>query len=179
MLLSWASSSAATTSLASAPTQLSSLQPSARWRWGTAHWRPPWLLSSRQLKALRRCRRLLPEAWVLPLQQLAELARPLVPGAREELRLLQQRASGVAGASEEALRASLAGRLLQPNRTQGQPRQFAHATDCDGCGQRAVGLRRCARCKQAQYCRCVAAALFCVWLAGLSGAALAWFGCAC
>ena len=29
-----------------------------------------------------------------------------------------------------------------------------HLNECDGCGQQAVGLRRCARCKQTQYCRC-------------------------
>ena len=105
--------------------------------------------------ALHRCRRLLPADWVRTLERQVEQARPLVPGAQMQLRLLQQQAGGVAGATQ-ALRASVAAQTAAAKEAAGGDRnQFVHALDCDNCGQRAVGLRRCARCKRAQYCRWV------------------------
>jgi hypothetical protein len=107
--------------------------------------------------ALRRCKRLLPEEWVRHLERQAERARTLVPGAREQLRLLQQQASGTA-AAREALGTSVAAQVAAVGTREqsvgGQHRQFPHDIDCDGCGKPAVGLRRCSRCQPAQYCRC-------------------------
>ena len=40
--------------------------------------------------AMRRCKRLLPQAWVANLELLMKLARPSLPGAADQLRLLQQ-----------------------------------------------------------------------------------------
>jgi len=50
-------------------------------------------------------------------------------------------------AAHQSLMASLAG---TPEHTQ-----------CSGCGQKALGLRRCSRCKQASYCRCAYSSLAC------------------
>ena len=101
--------------------------------------------------ALRRCKRLLPEVDV-------ERARPLLPGAHEQLQLWQQQASSRRCASSAASQASgsaqRAAARQQPDRTR-RDLDARHITDCDSCGQPAVGLRRCGRCKKAQYCRCV------------------------
>ena len=109
--------------------------------------------------ALRRCKRLLPEVWVRQLEGQMAVARPLLPGAHRQLQLLQQQASGSSPAARTALLASEASQAavfseqVAALRPLGRGIDLAHATDCDGCGQRAVGRRRCARCKRAQYCR--------------------------
>ena len=110
--------------------------------------------------ALRRCKRLLPEAWVQRLKELVGHSNALVPGAHSQVQLLQQRASEAAGASDaagasRALQSSVAAQAaaFEAQREASGGRCFPHAIDCDGCGERAVGLRRCSRCKQAQYCR--------------------------
>jgi hypothetical protein len=104
--------------------------------------------------APRRCSRLLPEQRVLPLRRLLEMVRPLLPGVRVQLRLLQQQASGNPAASAAATSA-LQAAAEREHWEAVVPRFFdaAHVTDCDGCGQRAEGLRRCARCRRARYCR--------------------------
>ena len=107
--------------------------------------------------ALRRCKRLLPEVWVRVLVVDVERARPLLPGAHEQLQLWQQQASSRRCASSAASQASgsaqRAAARQQPDRTR-RDLDARHITDCDSCGQPAVGLRRCGRCKKAQYCRC-------------------------
>ena len=82
-----------------------------------------------------------------PLATLIEVARPLLPGAREELQLSSQRSTAGQCCSANT-------GLWDQRASIGQHRfDIEHATDCDGCGQAAVGLQRCARCKKAQYCR--------------------------
>jgi hypothetical protein len=126
--------------------------------------------------ALRSCRRLLPADWVQHLERQVEQARTLVPEAREQLRLVQQQASGVAVASE-ALEACIAAQAAANNAHQeatgGDSRQILHATACDGCGQRAVGLRRCGRCMRAQYRRWVRGRLSAAAFQSLAGSGVA------
>jgi hypothetical protein len=109
--------------------------------------------------ALRRCKHLLPEVWVRPLATTVEVARPLLPGAHKQLRLLLQQGSNSSRAASAALQASSVAQAAAVNEHAHKIglRHFcaAQTTQCDGCGQEAVGLRRCARCKKAQYCRCV------------------------
>ena len=104
--------------------------------------------------ALRRCKRLLPEQWVRPLEYDEQVARCLLPGAHEQLQLWQGQPHGAGPAVSAALQAS-GDAQAEASSQQVDTSGFdaAHATDCDGCGQAAVGLRRCARCKKAQYCR--------------------------
>ena len=109
--------------------------------------------------ALRRCKRLLPESWVLILQQRVALSRSLLPGAHNQLRLLQQAGNSSSSSSRAAKRAVLATVTSQQPvlREQSAPAamdRLRGRVSCDGCGRQAVGLRRCARCKQAQYCWC-------------------------
>jgi hypothetical protein len=131
--------------------------------------------------ALRRCRRLLPEVWVQGMIVELDMARSVLPGAREQLQLLQQqqqaRRRGPAVTGSEALLVSAAAQVaaLREQAKSVGPRRFDNGelTNCDGCGQEAVGLRRCARCKKAQYCRygyAVASCsrALCVCLHGLS-----------
>ena len=108
--------------------------------------------------AVRRCKRLLPEEWALSLQHNVDVAASLLPRAHEQLRLLQQ-ARGGSLASRAAVRASAIAQWAAAEKhidTQigGSHRlEPEHANSYDGCGQQAVGLRRCSRCKRAQYCR--------------------------
>jgi hypothetical protein len=47
--------------------------------------------------ALHRCKRLLPENWLVALRKLVDFARRLLPGARSQLQLLQQAHSSIRG----------------------------------------------------------------------------------
>ena len=85
-------------------------------------------------------------------------AKSLLPGAHEQLQLLQRLASSRSAAATAAVRASGAAQLALYNKEVAAigAHRFSDkgCTECDGCGQPAVGLRRCARCAKAQYCRC-------------------------
>jgi hypothetical protein len=108
---------------------------------------------------MRRCKRLLPQAWAGQLELEMKLARPFLPRAAEQLLLLQQ-VGGSRGNSRATTAAVLQSAVVQ--RAAGIQQigpvmvdWLDHYSDCGGCGKRAMGLRRCARCRQAQYCRCV------------------------
>ena len=105
-------------------------------------------------------------------QRQVELVKRLVPTAREQLLLLQQQANGSPAASLTASGALVTSVAAQDAVVSAYKesvgvhrRQFPH--NCDGCGQQAVGLRRCARCKRAQYCKyaCMCPNCIVVWLA--------------
>lgn len=105
--------------------------------------------------ALRRCKRLLPDRWVLPLGLMVKGAGSLLAGTREQL----QRASDSSSAAGLAAIARLG---IVKGATAEDAVERRAAEDlfaCDGCGKRAVGMRRCARCQRAQYCRCVSSPL--------------------
>lgn len=109
--------------------------------------------------AVRRCKSLLPDTWVQPATRHMAAAKSLLPGAHEQLQLLLQRlASSRSAAATAAVRASGAAQLALYNKEVAAigAHRFSDkgCTECDGCGQPAVGLRRCARCAKAQYCRC-------------------------
>ena len=108
--------------------------------------------------ALRRCKRLLPEQWVQDLRCRFQLARPMLAGARDQLPLLlqQQASSSSSSAASSALLASAAAQKAAVGEHAASLGPTVYTTECSGCGQEAVGLRRCSRCKKAQYCRCVA-----------------------
>ena len=87
--------------------------------------------------AVKPLRGMLPHAWVAELEQLLEGAAAALPAARLQLwgpsgqaAAVQAAASAVGSFQEQ--QASWEGRLV-----------------CSGCGTYALGLRRCARCKQA------------------------------
>ena len=130
--------------------------------------------------ALRRCKRLLPVAWVLALGHGVQMARALLPRVHGQLKLLRQASSSSRGNSGTEARTALlasasAQRAAAANEherisVQGDLGLCPAAVVCNGCGELAVGLRRCARCKQAQYCRCAGAV---AWLVLSSCTALA------
>ena len=104
--------------------------------------------------ALRRCKRLLPEQWVRPLEYDEQVARCLLPGAHEQLQLWQGQPHDPGPAVSAALQASGDAQAAVFLQQEGiSDFDIDRATDCDGCGQNAGGLPRCARCKKAQYCR--------------------------
>ena len=117
---------------------------------------------------LRRCKRLLPEEWVSLLARRMEIVATLVPGAHEQLRLLHQLAtsrnassnasSSGSPAAHAALKLSVFAQRHAAREQAGsigwQRFELGQSTKCDGCGEPAVGLRRCSRCTRAQYCRC-------------------------
>jgi hypothetical protein len=113
--------------------------------------------------ALPRCKRLLPAAWVFPLGNDAQVLKALLPRAHEQLQLLRQASSSRGNVGRETCMAVLASAAAQRAAVKhGQEGLWKDRDlgpsillECNGCGELAVGLRRCARCKQAQYCRCV------------------------
>jgi hypothetical protein len=107
--------------------------------------------------ALGRCRRLLPYGWVHQIKTQIELSRRLLPAARDQLRLLQQQAGisrGPAGTADVQA-SGAAQRAFLAEQTEDAERLLQPRVICDGCRQKALGLRRCSRCRQAQYCRSV------------------------
>ena len=113
--------------------------------------------------AVRRCKLLLPEQWVQPLQGQLELVTPLLPKAREQLWLLQDQAgmssSPTAHAALQASRGAQWAILYEQAESMG--RRLDPRVGCDGCGREAEGLRRCSRCQRAHYCRWVRGWLHC------------------
>lgn len=121
--------------------------------------------------ALNSCKSLLPEEWVAATQAVIDAAKQLLPGIEAQLRYLHQASrsdggggssSGDAAAGENVELAALARAAMEARSaathaflSSSNPEQIAH---CCGCGKVAVGLRRCAGCRRAQYCRCGAAA---------------------
>jgi hypothetical protein len=115
--------------------------------------------------ALRRCKRLLPAAWMVPLGSDVQMARALLPRVHGQLQLLRQASSrGRGNIGREARTAVLASAAAQRAAAENEQEMISVRGDlgpcpasliCNGCNQLAAGLRRCARCKQAHYCRCV------------------------
>lgn len=97
-------------------------------------------------RALRQCRRMLPSPWLqqLEAEALQEIeAQPPAAGPRAVF-------SGGGSSTSDG--------SVADAREQGSMQRWikehpqADSSVCCGCGQRAVGLRACARCKQARYC---------------------------
>ena len=98
--------------------------------------------------------------WLKPIEAMAVAAQGYAPSIREHLQdwqLLQQLlatqslqplSSGAARAAEDTTDAD-------PEQTL-QRFMEQMSCNCHVCGNEAVGLRKCGRCKQAQYCRYVA-----------------------
>lgn len=87
---------------------------------------------------VKRLRRVLPQSWAAILQESAQ-------GAQTVLHAAWQQLHGSRGTAGERL-ALLTDALEQQ---EGAEQAAAAGCTCTGCGQRALGLRRCARCKQA------------------------------
>ncbi|KAL4440155.1 hypothetical protein ABPG75_003156 [Micractinium tetrahymenae] len=110
--------------------------------------------------ALKRCKRLLPQGWVAEYEAMLPMAR----GARQaaQLRLQRWQVEGEQAATDSIGSASqarsLARRAAETERAMLQLAEQALVHEalmqCDGCGQSAVGLQRCARCRRARYCSC-------------------------
>ena len=103
--------------------------------------------------ALKRCKPLIPERWARAVEGLLPQAAAVLPLEETKLRLLQ--AGGDSSATGATLQAAAqaahtAQVALLPTAIR------AHDVGCHGCGKGAIGLRRCGRCLQAQYCRRVA-----------------------
>jgi hypothetical protein len=122
--------------------------------------------------SLRKCKNLLPEGWLQLLTRVMESGRLMLPRAREQLQQLAQleRAQRSSGSSRAWMTAAQSLRdtsdaqraaVLAQVESFGPSFPMEPATDCDGCARRAVGLRRCSRCKKAQYCRWEGAAACC------------------
>ena len=105
--------------------------------------------------AMRRCRRLLPDQWVLPLAQMVRIASALVPAARQQLVQLQQHARSSSNAAAAAEARARLEHYTNAAIVAARGMRTGDIHTCDGCGQRALGLHRCARCQRLQYCRCV------------------------
>ena len=102
--------------------------------------------------ALQRCRGLLPEAWAEKAKALVQMSSAQAAIVSQHLQRLQQDSTDDAGSSRAAANQA----------TEAAVSQFCQILDtsteqlgckCHGCGREAVGLRKCSRCKQAQYCR--------------------------
>jgi hypothetical protein len=104
--------------------------------------------------ALRRCKRLLPGNWAAGLVDGMAVAEGLLPAVQARLDVLQGARSGSiswAGVEAGVARISAAARAgLTAMATMPLDQSLCM---CDSCGQAGVGVRRCSRCRQAQYCR--------------------------
>ncbi len=102
--------------------------------------------------ALARCKRLLPQPWVIMLQSGIAMARDMLPLVHARLASLLARESGDPAAAAAAR--SLADQTLRAASAAVSEGTACVMPDytCAGCGKRAVGLRACARCRAAYYC---------------------------
>ena len=98
--------------------------------------------------ALQRCRRLLPDFWIRRLECFVREAAAALPGAEAQLRGRRAMDAATAAALQRQVEQA---RQEQMERVRSI--DLSHCNRCDGCGRLALGLRRCSRCKQAQYCR--------------------------
>ena len=109
--------------------------------------------------SLRACKRLLPAAWVDPLESTRRSTQTAVPLVQAKLR-----GGGAGDVEQEALAAAQAAADVQSR----CDRAGLRASLCAGCGRTALGLRACSRCKQARYCRLVQGSVGCWVAAALS-----------
>lgn len=109
--------------------------------------------------AFRRCQRLLPHVWVRRLEDLVQACRTLLISLQASL----QQPVGPAGAGTRgpgshrdtpAVPAHLSLNVVDVGSEQSSSSAELAARHelCDGCGQRALGMRRCSACRQAWYC---------------------------
>lgn len=95
---------------------------------------------------------LLPVSWVQQLEDDVRLSRLEQQG----MRALVQSFGGGAGAGPAFDWAANLRTVVDAEQAVQQELQAQKlGTKCDGCGQAAVGRRRCSACKGVQYCRCV------------------------
>ncbi len=87
--------------------------------------------------AVKQLSPVLPQLWVANLKQRASLVAAMLPAVRAQLQ------GSLLEASERAVQA------WGDVETVSQQDQPSASCTCSGCGTRAIGLRRCARCKQA------------------------------
>jgi hypothetical protein len=109
---------------------------------------------------LKRCRWVLPEAWV-------KLAEALVATSQDYAAIIQGNSQRLlhTGSGTGSSSASTAGNdSLSLKEVHSRAAAVGRATvgfldrkscKCHGCGRQAMGLRKCARCRQAHYCRWV------------------------
>jgi len=90
---------------------------------------------------VKQLRRVLPHSWVTILQEAAEAAQFVLPAARLRLQ------GSTSSTGDEQLAVVTAAAKQQVAATEHLAEDAGCA--CSGCGKRALGLRRCARCKQA------------------------------
>ncbi len=90
--------------------------------------------------AVKWLKGVLPHSWVARLQAHAEAAQSVLPAARMRL----QHGNSTPGEQMAILEAAAAQQAAAAQRVDAQARCV-----CSGCGKQALGLRRCARCKQA------------------------------
>lgn len=102
--------------------------------------------------ALARCRRLLPHPWVNALQSNIANCRSALPAVHARLASLRAQERGDVAAAAAADR--LGGETIAALDATAEQRfaSLQAANICAGCGQRAVGLRACSRCRAAYYC---------------------------
>jgi len=116
--------------------------------------------------ALRRCKKLLPDQWVRPLQHIVSLAQseqPVVEAHLRMLRLVSEAAPmpGSSGEQREPLQGpNMFRRLMEAMDNVHQAHESARQqvpqpshTVCDCCERLSVGVQRCGRCRRAYYCR--------------------------
>ena len=100
--------------------------------------------------ALARCKRLLPHPWVNMLHVSMALYRSVLPAAHAQLNRLQAEQRGdrqAAAAASTQFDATLSALDSSASEQSARIKAFLH---CASCGQRAVGLRACARCRAVQ-----------------------------
>lgn len=93
--------------------------------------------------AMEQCRKVLPHCWTHDPNTKIEWVKDRLQQAERHLQRLER---------EDPVTATQEAEEEARQWTQRTQRSEPAGTRCDGCGEHAVGLRRCARCKQAWYC---------------------------
>jgi hypothetical protein len=115
-------------------------------------------LSQRELVQLPRTRKLLPEILVTRVEEMAARTAVVADSARHQVAVLKEWLFECHDDrhAERLLNSFMAERQLATEAASGHV--MPHKAVCSSCNRYSLGLRRCARCKKAQYCRRGAAA---------------------
>ena len=99
--------------------------------------------------AISRCKRLLPHPWVHTLQGALPVYQEMLQSCVEEVQEEQSTCQVAAAGARKRTADDLPSQIARMGEHKARL-DSSHA--CASCGQHAVGLRTCARCRTARYC---------------------------